>query len=188
LRQIPNVGASIAAKIDEYLRTRAIHQLEELRAKVPAGVRRLTTIPTLGPKKAMALYDELSIDSVDALAEAIRGGKLAGLRGFGARTEQNLLHGIELLHKAGQRVCLDVAMDLAEEIIAALSSVPGCQRVTYAGSLRRTSTSSATPARGSSAGAHPSTPTGTPCSPPAPAPAPRSRSTPSPIAWTSPRA
>ena len=137
LRQIPNVGASIAAKIEEYLRTRVIHQLEELRAKVPAGVRRLTTIPTLGPKKAMVLYEELGIDSVGALEEAIRGGKLAGLRGFGAKTEENLLHGIELMNKSGQRVRLDVAMNLAEEIVAALSPVPGCQQVTYAGSLRR---------------------------------------------------
>ncbi|HYA49710.1 MAG TPA: DNA polymerase/3'-5' exonuclease PolX, partial [Streptosporangiaceae bacterium] len=137
LRQIPNVGASIAAKIDEQLRTGVIHQLEELRAKVPAGVRRLTTIPTCGPKKAMELYEELGIDSVDALEEAIRGGKLAGLRGFGAKTEENLLHGIALMQKAGQRVRLDVAMDLAEEITAALSPVPGCQRVSYAGSLRR---------------------------------------------------
>ena len=137
LRQIPNVGASIAAKIDEQLRAGAIHQLEELRTKVPAGVRRLTTIPTLGPKKAMELYEELGIDSVDALEEAIRGGKLAGLRGFGAKTEENLLHGIALMNKAGQRVRLDVAMDLAEEITAALAPVPACQRVTHAGSLRR---------------------------------------------------
>jgi len=137
LRRIPNVGASIAAKIEEHLRTGVIHQLEELRAQVPAGVRRLTTIPTLGPKKAMVLYQELGIDSVGALEEAIRGGKLAGLRGFGPKTGENLLHGIELMTKAGQRVRLDAAMDLAEEIIAALSPVPGCQRVTYAGSLRR---------------------------------------------------
>jgi len=137
LRQIPNVGASIAGKIQEHLRTGAIHQLEELRAQVPAGVRRLTTIPALGPKKAMVLYQELGIDSVDALEEAIRGGKLAGLRGFGTKTEENLLHGIELMNKAGRRVRLDAAMDLAEEIVAALSPVPGCQRVTYAGSLRR---------------------------------------------------
>jgi hypothetical protein len=74
---------------------------------------------------------------VDALEEAIRSGKLAGLRGFGAKTEENLLHGIALMNKAGQRVRLDVAMGLAEEITAALAPVPGCQQVTCAGSLRR---------------------------------------------------
>ncbi len=137
LRKIPNVGASLAAKIEEYLRTGAIHQLEELRAKVPAGVRRLTEIPGLGPKRAMALHTELGIDSVARLADAIREGKLADLAGFGAKSEENLLRGIELLQKAQGRVTLDVAMGLAEDLMQRLSAVPGCQRCTYAGSLRR---------------------------------------------------
>jgi DNA polymerase (family X) len=137
LKQIPNVGASIAAKIDEYLHTGAIHQLEELRAKVPAGVRRLTEIPTLGPKRAMHLYTELGIDSVDGLAAAIEAGRLEGLPGFGARSEQNLLRGIEIIQKARGRARLDTAMELAEELTGLLSAVPGCQRCAYAGSLRR---------------------------------------------------
>ncbi len=137
LRKIPNVGASIAAKIEEYLRTGVIQQLEELRLKVPAEVRRLTEIPTLGPKRAMVLYHELGIDSVDGLADAIREGRLAGLAGFGAKSEENLLRGIELLRKARGRVHLGVAMELAEDLVAALAAVPGCERCTYAGSLRR---------------------------------------------------
>ena len=137
LRQIPNVGASIAAKIEEYLHTGAIHQLEALRAKVPAGVRRLTEIPTLGPKRAMLLYTELGIDSLDGLAEAIRDGRLEGLPGFGAKSEQNLLRGLEIIQKAGGRVRLDVAMELAEELTGLLAAVPGCERCAYAGSLRR---------------------------------------------------
>lgn len=137
LRKIPNVGTSIAAKIGEYLSTGAIHQLEELRAKVPAGVRRLTEIPSLGPKRAMLLHTELGIDSVEGLAEAIRQGRLAGLPGFGAKSEENLLRGIELLAKAHGRARLDVAMALAEELAAALAAVPGCERCGYAGSLRR---------------------------------------------------
>src|SRR5215467_2112974 len=137
LREIPNVGASLAAKIEEYLRTGAIGQLEELRAKVPAGVRRLTEIPGLGPKRAMTLYTDLGIDSVDGLAAAMRDGKLADLPGFGAKSEENLLRGIELLEKAQGRVTLDVATDLAEDLIRRLSVVTGCERCTYAGSLRR---------------------------------------------------
>jgi len=137
LRQIPNVGSSIAAKIEEYLSTGAIHQLEALRAKVPAGVRRLTEIPTLGPKRAMLLYTELGIDSVDGLAEAIAAERLAGLPGFGAKSEQNLLRGIEVIRKARGRARLDVAMGLAEELTGLLAAVPGCQRCAYAGSLRR---------------------------------------------------
>ena len=135
--QIPNVGKAIAAKIGEYLRTGSIHQLEELRAKVPAEVRRLAEIPGLGPKRAMLLYNERGIDSIDSLAAAIKAGRLDGLRGFGPKTEENLLRGIEIIRKAGDRVHLDVAMELAEELTGLLAAVPGCQRACYAGSLRR---------------------------------------------------
>jgi DNA polymerase (family X) len=137
LDQIPGVGKAIAAKVSEYLRTGSMHQLEELRATVPAGVRRLTEVPGLGPKRAMVLYTERGIDSVDGLAAAIEAGRLDGLRGFGPKTEENLLRGIEIIRKAGGRVLIDVAMELAEELTGLLATVPGCQRVCYAGSLRR---------------------------------------------------
>jgi DNA polymerase (family 10) len=137
LQEIPNVGKSIAEKILEYFRSGSVSAVEELRAKIPAGVRRLTAIPTLGPKKACVLYEELGISSVEELADAIHEERLRDLKGFGPKTEENILHGIELLQSAGERVLLDVAMDLAEDIVAELSRVTGCRRCTYAGSLRR---------------------------------------------------
>ncbi|MGW0228718.1 helix-hairpin-helix domain-containing protein [Actinopolymorpha singaporensis] len=137
LREIPNVGDSIAAKVVEYFRTGRIEEVERLRARIPAGVRELTQIPTLGPRKAMMLYDERGIASVQDLLDALDAGRLRGLKGFGPRTEENLRHGITLLRQAGGRVTLDVAMELAEEVVAALSALPQCERCTYAGSLRR---------------------------------------------------
>ena len=77
LLDIPNVGKSIAEKVAEYLHTGSIPALEELRAQIPAGVRQLISIPTLGPKKAMALYDELHISSVEELLDAIHEHRLA---------------------------------------------------------------------------------------------------------------
>lgn len=100
-------------------------------------MRELITIPTLGPKKAMALYEELRIASVQELADSIRQERLHDMKGFGEKTEANILHGIELLRQQGGRVPLNVAMDLAEEIIAQLPAVPGCESCAYAGSLRR---------------------------------------------------
>ncbi|MEU9384417.1 DNA polymerase/3'-5' exonuclease PolX [Streptomyces sp. NPDC048279] len=137
LQEIPNVGKSIAQKILEFFGQGTVSAVEELRAKIPAGVRRLTAIPTLGPKKAMAVYEELGVSSVEELADAIHQERLRDLKGFGPRTEENILHGIELLRSAGGRVRLDVAMDLAEGIVEALSAVTGCEKCTYAGSLRR---------------------------------------------------
>jgi DNA polymerase (family 10) len=137
LQAIPNVGKSIAEKVQEYFDSGKINRLEELRAQVPAGVRQMISITTLGPKKAMLLYKDLHIASIEELAEAIHDGRLKGLKGFGEKTEQNILRGIELMQQSGDRVLISLAMDLAEEIIAELQAVKGCRNCTYAGSLRR---------------------------------------------------
>jgi DNA polymerase (family 10) len=137
LQGIPNVGKSIAEKIQEYFDKGSISALEELRAQVPAGVRQLTSIPNLGPKKAWMLYHDLHIASVQELADAIHDGRLKGLKGFGEKTEENILRGIDLMQQSGSRVLISVAMDLAEEIVAELTAVRGCRQCAYAGSLRR---------------------------------------------------
>ncbi|MGI8332058.1 DNA polymerase/3'-5' exonuclease PolX [Actinomadura scrupuli] len=135
LKKIPTVGDAIAKKILDYNATGTIRQVEDLRAQIPAGVRALTAIPTLGPRKALALYEELGVSSVPELAEAITAGRLRDLKGFGAKSEDNILRGIELMKQAGGRVLIDQATELAEEIVAALA--PLAERCAYAGSLRR---------------------------------------------------
>ena len=74
LRAIPGVGASIAAKIAEYLATGHIAALDELRAQIPAGVLELTKVPGLGPKRALQLNHDLGVSSVDELAAAVQAG------------------------------------------------------------------------------------------------------------------
>jgi DNA polymerase (family X) len=137
LAKIPNVGKSIAVKIRGYLDRGSMAGLEELRAEIPEGVRSLITIPTLGPKKAMKLYEELHIASVEELLDALHEGKLRGLPGYGPRTEENLLRGVQQMQKVGDRVLLSVAVDLAEEILQELNGISAVKRSAYAGSLRR---------------------------------------------------
>ncbi|MEW2033088.1 DNA polymerase/3'-5' exonuclease PolX [Streptomyces sp. XH2] len=137
LREIPNVGKSIAEKVVEFLGTGRVAAFEETRTSVPPGVRELLTIPTLGPHKALVLYEELGVSSVDGLLDAIHQERLRDLKGFGEKTEQNILHGIELMKKAGGRILLSAASDAAERIVADLSRVDGCERCAFAGSLRR---------------------------------------------------
>jgi DNA polymerase (family 10) len=134
---IPNVGKSIAEKIEEMLDRGSFAALDRLREEIPDGVRRMIGVPGLGPKKAMVLYRDLGIDDVDVLEEAIKDGRLHGMKGFGPKTEENILHGIDLMRRSGGRTLISVAMDLAERIVAELSSVKGAERVAYAGSLRR---------------------------------------------------
>ena len=137
IHRIPGVGDSTAAKITEYLATQRIAALDGLRAKVPAGLREITAIPTVGPKTAVQLYRRLGVSSVEELRAAIDAGKVEGLPGLGERTVENIRHGIEQVSRAGERTLLSTALDLAEELVAALGAVPGCSRCAYAGSLRR---------------------------------------------------
>ena len=137
LRTISGVGDAIAKKLLDYNTTGTIRQVEELRTQIPAGVRALTAIPTLGPKKALAVYEALGVSSVDELAAAVQEGRLRGLKGFGAKTEENILRGIELMRSSGERVLVDAAAGVADEIVAALSELPQVERCAHAGSLRR---------------------------------------------------
>jgi histidinol phosphatase-like PHP family hydrolase/predicted flap endonuclease-1-like 5' DNA nuclease len=96
LTAIDGVGPSIAAKIAEYRRTGTFQALEELRAKIPPGVAQLAKVPGVGPKRALQLVRELGITSAAELAEAIRRGRLRGVAGFGPKTEERILRGIDV--------------------------------------------------------------------------------------------
>jgi len=133
LTSIPGVGKSIAAKITEFKRTGAIKALEELRGKIPPGVRELTRVPGLGPKRAMQLSRELDIASVSDLEAAISEGKLRNIAGFGPKSEERILRGLAVM--TTDRVLLNVALPAASDIVGALRETTG--QVEYAGSLRR---------------------------------------------------
>ena len=135
--QIPNVGKSIGEKIEEYLRTGQIHELEQLRGQIPPGVRLLTSIPGLGPKKAMILYQELQVTSVEDLMAAIDADAVAALKGFGKKTQDNILRGIQQLHASGGRVQISTALEIAETFLERLSKLKLVRRAIFAGSLRR---------------------------------------------------
>jgi DNA polymerase (family X) len=137
LQQIPGVGKSIAAKLAEITLSGSFAELEELRTDIPDGVRQLTRIPALGPRRALQLYRELGISSPDELRAAIEAGQLDGLRGFGAKSTEKLLRGLDLLASAGGRVLLNVAAQTAATVIRAVGAAPGCLRIAAAGSLRR---------------------------------------------------
>ena len=135
--QIPNVGKSIGEKIVEIQRTGTFADLEALRAQIPPGVRELMSIPGLGPKKAMVLYRELNVSSVPELVAAIEDERVAALKGFGGKTQENILRGLQQLSDSGGRVLVNVALDVAEALLTELSTLKQVRRAAYAGSLRR---------------------------------------------------
>ena len=135
--EIPSVGKSIGEKVLEILKTGTFADLEDLRGQVPPGVRELMSIPGLGPKKAMVLFHELDVVSVDGLLEAIDDDRVAGLKGFGKRTQDNILNGLRQLSASGGRVLVGVALDVAEAVLAELTALKQVRRAAFAGSLRR---------------------------------------------------
>jgi hypothetical protein len=94
LTKVPGVGSSVAAKIAEYRRTGTIKAVDELRATVPPGALVLAKVPGVGPKRALQIAGELGVTSVGDLEQAIRGGRLRGVAGFGPKGEERILRGI----------------------------------------------------------------------------------------------
>ena len=137
LKSIPGVGASIAVKISEFLDHGSFNELDERRALVPAGVRSMLSVPGLGPRRAVHLYEELGLSSIPQLLDALQHHRLRDLRGFGTKTEENLLRAMHFHREAGGRVPLSVALQLAEQVLDDLQHLPQVERATYAGSLRR---------------------------------------------------
>jgi len=135
--QIPNVGKSIGEKIVELLQDGTFADLEALRAQIPPGVRELMSIPGLGPKKAMVLYQELGVASVPELVAAIEDERVAGLKGFGGKTQENILRGLQQLSDSGGRVLVNAALDVAESLLSELDGMKQVGRSAFAGSLRR---------------------------------------------------
>jgi DNA polymerase (family 10) len=137
LESIPGVGKAIAGKIKQYLSEGKVDALETLRQEFPPGLVEIMRVRDIGPKTARRLYFELKITSLDELRKAAEAGRLRKLKGFGEKTEQNILRGIEVSEQAKGRQLLGVALPIAERILAHLRANAPVENVTYAGSLRR---------------------------------------------------
>ena len=137
LMEIPGIGEALAKKIEEYIKTGKIKEHERLKNEIPKGLNELINLPGLGPKKVLHLYKELNIDSIAKLEKAAKEGKIAVLKGFGEKSEKNILKTIELAKKKKERIILGVAFPIAKEIVNELKKCEGVKRIEIAGSIRR---------------------------------------------------
>ena len=135
--EIPGVGASIAEKIEEYIKTGKIAYHEELKKKIPVDLRNLTAVEGLGPKKIKKLYKQLGIKNLADLTKAATSGALSTVAGFGAKSAENILKGIEFLKQSGGRLILGNVFPDIEHIKEGLEKIKGVERVDIVGSARR---------------------------------------------------
>jgi DNA polymerase (family 10) len=137
LDELPGIGADLAGKIDELLRTGKLGVLETLRLRVPAGLRELLRLPGLGPVRVRALNGKLGICSAEDLRLALATGKLAKRRGFGPALRVKLQEALETRQPAQKRWGWTVAAQYAEPLRDYLKSISGVAQVEIAGSYRR---------------------------------------------------
>jgi DNA polymerase (family 10) len=137
LKKIPGIGEGIAKKIVEITETGDCQKHRELMQEMPTGLLALLAIPHVGPKTITKLHQELGITNLEGLEAAAKAHKLAGLPGFGAKAEENILKGIEQYRGYQGRILLSRALPYAESIVHELQKLDAVERILIAGSLRR---------------------------------------------------
>lgn len=137
VEDVESVGESIAGKIVEFVETGHIEELVALREELPVEIEALTRVEGVGPKTVGKLYETLGIQTLDDMQKAAEAGDIQEVSGFGAKTEQNILDGIDFARVAHERTLLAKARPRGEAIrdyLAGQNTVEECE---LAGSLRR---------------------------------------------------
>jgi DNA polymerase (family 10) len=137
LREIKGIGEALSKKIEEYSETGKMAYFESLKQEVPESLLELTGIPNLGPKKIKILYDKLGITNTGELEYACKENRLIPLPGFGEKTQQKILKGIEFVKRHKGEFLLGDVYPQSERIKERLEAKvgPGCVEV--CGSIRR---------------------------------------------------
>ncbi len=137
LTEIPGVGKTIAAKIDELLRTGRLEFYDRLAQEVPLGVVEMLQIPDVGPKTAARLWQELGLTSIEDVERAARAGRIRTLSRMSDKSEAKILAGIDALRRRSGRSPLGAVWPLARAMVDELAALPGATAASVAGSLRR---------------------------------------------------
>jgi len=137
LTQVKGIGKGISGLVTEAVLEGTWGELAGLYDSVPAGLIEIIGIPGLGPKRARVMYEELGVDSVESLKAACEMGHISPLAGFGDKSQQKYLDGIELLRRYQGRSRMDIGLTFGRAFEARIAAVPGVVKAQLAGSARR---------------------------------------------------
>src|SRR5262249_18500584 len=133
----PGLGETMCENIETLLTKGRLPYYDELQKSFPPGLLEMIRVQGLGPKRALILYKKLKIANVQALEKAAKEGKIAKLEGFGEKTQENILKGLEFLNKHAEQHHYDEAAGVGNRVLAELKGLPEVQRISLCGSLRR---------------------------------------------------
>lgn len=137
LTNVHRVGKSISEDIQQLVEEGGCERLEYLKERQPASLPELMRIRQLGPKMAVRLHDELGIESIDHLKKACEAHDVRKLVGFGEKTEQRLLQGVEDQLADAGRFLRDSATTNRKALSEYLGSIDTVELHEIAGSFRR---------------------------------------------------
>ena len=137
LARIKGIGSTLSQQITQLVREGAIPLHQELKKTFPQGIRDMLRVPGLGPKKVKELIDQLGLRSLGELEYAGHENRLVTLPGFGKKSQENILRGIEHLKKFQGRFLFGEAYPQARALLEKIQKHPQTLRADIAGSLRR---------------------------------------------------
>lgn len=145
IEDLPGVGKSIAAHLNQLIKVGTSDHLESVRKMVPEAVFTLIEIPGIGPKKAIKLVTNFNLtreNSLEKLRENLLNNKVAQLEGFGDESQKDILEALEnYLKRPPTRHHLDKATAVSESVVSWILKFPQIDKVNVLGSLRRKSPS-----------------------------------------------
>ena len=109
----------------------------DLHENTPEGLIEMLGIPGVGPKKIKILHDQLGVLSVADLQESCVKNEVAPMKGFGAKSQQRILDGIDLLARFSARRRLDIGLRYGQTFLSMIQELPGVEKAELAGSARR---------------------------------------------------
>jgi len=137
ITDVKGIGKGLGGLISEAVLEGSWGELLSLYERIPPGLMEIVGIPGLGPKRARTLYEEIGVDSVESLKAACEMGHIAPLSGFGEKSQQKYLEGIELLRRYQGRSRMDVGLLYGQALEERVSTISGVIRAELAGSARR---------------------------------------------------
>lgn len=136
LIKLPGIGKTVATKIRELIDTGHLTELDDLLAQTPPGVLDMFRIKGLGVKKVKTLWHELGLETLRDLRQASETGRVAAIKGFGEKMQQNILDNLNFLDSQSGKVRMDKADRLALQLRDDLAQLG---RVEVSGQVRRRS-------------------------------------------------
>lgn len=137
LEELPGIGKGIGEKIEELIKTGRLKYYGDLKKEIPVDIDNLRRIEGLGPKKILVLYKKLKIKDLEDLEKVAKQGKIRSLEGFGEKSEQNILKGLDFLKKIKGRYILGYVMPLVLDVEKRINSLPYVKKAIVGGSFRR---------------------------------------------------